>query len=144
MKVLIAEDDFTNRLILQGILQAYGAVHIAVNGREAVEAVRMAMDEREPYDLICLDIMMPEMDGQTALREIRAMEKEFGVFEQNQVKIVMITALADSGNVMAAILEHCNGYLLKPLHKASVLEHLHKFKLIPPTPAPDQVLLDTD
>jgi two-component system chemotaxis response regulator CheY len=132
MKVLIVDDDFTNRLILQGILQSYGTVHIAVNGREAVEAVRTAIELREPYDLVCLDIMMPEMDGQTALKEIRAMEMELGVQEHDRVKIVMITALGDSGNVMAAILEHCNGYLIKPFNKASVLEHLRKFRLIPP------------
>lgn len=132
MKVLIVEDDFTNRLILQGILQSFGTVHVAVNGREAIEAVRAAMDVREPYDLVCLDIIMPEMDGQTALREIRTMEEELGVRERDRAKIVMTTGLADSGNVMAAILEHCNGYLIKPLSKASVLEHLRKFRLIPP------------
>ena len=132
MKVLVAEDDFTSRLILQGILQSYGTVHIAVNGQEAVEAVRAALDMREPYDLVCLDILMPEMDGQSALKAIRAMEAELGVQDRARVNIVMITALADSGNVMAALLEHCNGYLLKPLNKASVLEHLRKFKLIPP------------
>lgn len=144
MKVLIVEDDFTNRLILQGIMQSYGTVHIAVNGQEAVKAVRAALEEGEPYDLVCMDIMMPEMDGQTALKEIRTMERELGISDRNRVKIVMTTALADSGNVMAAILEHCNGYLLKPLEKASVLEHLRKFRLIPPKPAPEQVLLDTD
>jgi len=70
MKTLIAEDDFTGRLLLQEILKRYGALHIAVNGKEAVEAVRTAMDAGEPYDLVCLDIMMPEMDGYQALAEI--------------------------------------------------------------------------
>ena len=75
-KQLLAEDDFTSRLLLQEILKLYGTPHIAVNGREAVEAVRAALKTHEPYDLICLDIMMPEMNGLQVLSEIRLMEKE--------------------------------------------------------------------
>ena len=75
MKSLIVEDDFTSRLLLQEYLKVYGIPHIAVNGREAVEAVRLALEARDHYNLICLDIMMPEMDGQQALREIRALEE---------------------------------------------------------------------
>ena len=78
MKTLIVEDDFTSRLLLQELLKGYGPAHVAVNGKEAVEAARMAMDAGEPYDLICLDIMMPEMDGHGALKEIRAQEEARG------------------------------------------------------------------
>ena len=66
MKTLIVEDDFTSRLLLQEILKRFGEIHIAVNGKEAVAAVRSAMDAGVPYDLICLDMMMPEMDGREA------------------------------------------------------------------------------
>ena len=52
---------------------------LRVNGKEAVEAVRNALETVEPYNLICLDIMMPEMDGQQALREIRDMEEARGI-----------------------------------------------------------------
>ena len=74
MKALIVEDDFTSRLLLQGLLQPFGVCHVCINGKEAVEAFKIALDQKEPYDLVCLDIMMPEMDGQTALKEIRAIE----------------------------------------------------------------------
>ena len=63
IKTLIVEDDFACRKALQIFLSEYGNCFIAVNGCEAVEAVRQALDEDQPYDLICLDIMMPEMDG---------------------------------------------------------------------------------
>ena len=76
MKTLIVDDDFTNRLLLQELLRPHGQSHVAVNGREAVDAVGVALEAKEPYDLICLDIMMPEMDGQEALGKIRALEEK--------------------------------------------------------------------
>jgi PleD family two-component response regulator len=68
MRTLIVEDNHTNRLLLQSVLSIYGECHIAVNGREAVAAFRVAQERGKMYDLICMDIMMPEMDGQTALK----------------------------------------------------------------------------
>jgi two-component system, chemotaxis family, chemotaxis protein CheY len=130
MRVLVVEDDFTSRLILQEILKDHGTVHIVVNGREALEAVRAAMLTGELYDLICMDIMMPEIDGQTALKQIREMERKAGICDPNCVKIVMTTALGDKDNVMDAIREHCDGYMIKPYNKATLLDHLRKFALI--------------
>ena len=130
MKTLIVEDNFTCRLVLQGFLDIYGTSHIAANGKEAVEAVRMSMQEKIPYDLICLDIMMPEMDGQEALLRIRAFEEANGIKSTKGSKILMTTALADIKNVMKAYHSLCDGYLTKPLDKAKVLEELRKLKII--------------
>ncbi len=129
MKTLIVEDDFTSRLFLQEALKAYGACHIAVNGEEAVEAVRMALEKDEPYDLICLDIMMPEMDGQEALKKIRTQEEDSGISSSTGAKILMTTALGDLQNVSAAYRGLCDGYLVKPISKASLLEELQKHGL---------------
>ena len=63
LKILIVEDDFMVRQILRDILEPYGVVDIAVNGEEAVQAFRVAWRQNHPYDLICMDIMMPVMDG---------------------------------------------------------------------------------
>ena len=79
MKYLIVEDDFAARRLLQRYLSNYGDCDIAVDGNEAVEAFRQAVDEKEPYDLICLDIMMPNMDGHEALKVIRQIESEHGI-----------------------------------------------------------------
>jgi two-component system chemotaxis response regulator CheY len=130
MKTLIVEDDFTSRLLLQELLKSYGPFHIAVNGREAVEAARAALESGEPYDLICLDIMMPEMDGQQALKEIRAMEQARGIVLSNWTKIVMTTALGDKANVLEAVEGKCNAFLVKPIRKAKLLEELRRLKLI--------------
>ena len=131
MKTLIVEDDFTSRLLLQELLKSYGPAHIAVNGKEAVDAVRAAFRSGErPYDLICLDIMMPEMDGQEALRQIRGLEEANGIKSSRGSKIVMTTALGDINNMSNAFFSLCDGYLTKPIAKAKLIEELHKLEVI--------------
>jgi two-component system, chemotaxis family, chemotaxis protein CheY len=129
MKMLVVEDEFTCRLLLQEHLRPYGTTHAAVTGKEAVEAVKAAMDASDPYDLICMDVMMPEMDGQEAVVKIRAMEKERGVSWENGVKIVMTTALDDVKNVSMAYGNLCDGYLVKPIHQDVLTEELKKLGL---------------
>jgi two-component system chemotaxis response regulator CheY len=130
MKTLIVEDDFTSRLLLQGLLQSYGPCHVAVNGNEAVQAARTAIAGKAPYNLICIDIMMPEMDGQTALKEIRALESEAGILSSDGSKIIMTTALDDKKNVMSAFREQCDAYMVKPIDRDTLVENLRSLRLI--------------
>jgi two-component system chemotaxis response regulator CheY len=130
MKTLIVEDDFTSRLLLQELLKSYGPSHIAVNGEEAVEAVNTALEAGEHYDLICLDIMMPKMDGHEALRIFRDQEEARGIRSSEGAKILMTTALSDIQSVMEAYRNLCDGYLTKPIEKAKLLEELRNLKLI--------------
>jgi two-component system, chemotaxis family, chemotaxis protein CheY len=101
MRTLIVEDGFTSRLLFQAFLAKYGECHIAVNGKEAVAAFRASQESGKEYDLICMDIMMPEMDGQTAVKEIRALEAAgqskatngARIVLSNRPRIIMTTAL---------------------------------------------------
>ena len=131
MKTLIVEDDSTSRLLLHEILKSYGTCDLAENGKQGVAAATAALDAGEPYDLICLDIMMPEMDGQEALRLIREHEKTYGILSPNGSTVIMTTALDDIKNVGAAYKGLCDAYQTKPINKASLLEELRKLKLIP-------------
>lgn len=119
-----------NRLLLQELLKPYGEVHIAVNGKEAVEAVRVAMQANRPYDLVCLDIMMPEMDGQTALHAIRRMEESKGITSTYGAKIVMTTAVDDQQNIISAFRSLCDGYLVKPIDRTKLLDQLKTLGLL--------------
>ena len=130
MKTLIVEDDFVSRTIMQEFLKQYGPSHIAVNGKEAIEAVRLALERQEPYDLICLDIMMPEVDGLQALRSIRAHEESAGLPPSKTAKIVMTTALRDFQNISDAYGNHCDAYVTKPINKAQMTAQLKKLGLI--------------
>ena len=130
MKTLIVDDAFVCRLLLQELLKGYGPCHLAVNGKEAVEAVCMALEEDQPYDLICLDIMMPEMDGQQALKEIRGLEETTRVTSRKRARIVMTTADSDNACVLTAIQEDCDYFLIKPIRKEKLLETLRTMSLI--------------
>ena len=130
MKCLVVEDDFAARRLLKRYLSDYGDCDVAVDGREAVESFRQAMDEKEHYELICLDIMMPNMDGREALRAIRQIEHEHGIEGLDGVKVIMTTALGDSKNVIGSFREGCEAYIVKPVEKDKLLEEMENLGLI--------------
>ncbi len=129
MKTLVAEDDFSNRIVLQTMLSPFGEVHIAVNGREALDAFKAAHEQGKPYELVCLDIMMPEMDGQAVLRNMRAFEEKHGVHRSSRCKIVMATVLGDQESVAEAVGGECDAYILKPFDTKTFLDRLREIGL---------------
>ncbi|NMC47870.1 MAG: response regulator [Desulfovibrio sp.] len=131
MRVLVVEDDFTSRKVLQKILSPFGEVDIAVNGLEAVEAFESSLNEKKPYDLICMDIMMPEMDGQEALKRIRTVEKAHSIRPADEVKVIMTTALDDPKNVVEAYYKGgATSYVPKPIDKHMLLHLLKNLGVI--------------
>ncbi|MEO5356543.1 MAG: response regulator [Nitrospirae bacterium YQR-1] len=133
MRILIAEDDFTSRTLLQHFLASYGDVDVTVNGAEAVDAFILAIDEGRAYDLICLDIMMPEMDGVAALQTIRNKEKAMGITSDDEVKIVMTTSLDAPKDVLEAYyrgVSRCNYYLTKPIDTRKLYALLVSYGLV--------------
>ncbi len=130
MRTLIVEDDFTSRLLLQSFLSQNGECHLAANGKEAVTAFGAAQASGQEYDLICMDIMMPEMDGQTAVKEIRALEEAGGTLSTNGAKIIMTTALDDVKNVVQSFKALCDAYLFKPIDTGKLLGHIQDLHLV--------------
>ena len=126
MKILIAEDDFVSRKILNTQLASLGEVDIAANGNEAFTAVKMAFETNQPYDLICLDIMMPEVDGIMVLKKIRQLEAQKGLNPETRSKIIMTTALSEKSHVLAAAQANCNGFLVKPIDRARLFDEIRK------------------
>ena len=105
MKILLAEDDFVTRKFMTNFLSKYGECDVTVDGMEAVDAFMMALEDDAPYDLVCLDIMMPVMDGYQALMGIRNLEKERNIPPEKAVKIIMTTALNEEKNVKMVDIE---------------------------------------
>ncbi len=132
MRFLVVEDDFGSRRLLQALLKPYGAVDVVVDGEEAVEAFRLAWEENDPYHALFIDIMMPNVDGQEALRRIREMESSIGVDERDQVRVVMTTALEDPKNVVEAYYRGgATSYLVKPIDRESLRAEMEKLGFTP-------------
>lgn len=130
LRMLLVEDDFASRLVLQTFLSRYGTCHVALNGGEAVEACREAAGRGEKYDLICMDIMMPDVDGIEAVRQIRALEEAQGIRSTSGTKIIMTTALDDVREVGRSYHELCDAYLVKPVDLSRVLLKMHAWNLV--------------
>jgi two-component system, chemotaxis family, chemotaxis protein CheY len=130
MKSLIVEDDPTSRFMLEKLLESFGTVCAVEKGVEAIGAFVVARQKSLPFDLICLDIMLPEMDGQEVLRTIRNLEENTGILRGDGVKVIMITALADNDHIFSSFRDFCDGYLVKPFDKAKLIEHLRNFGLV--------------
>lgn len=131
LRVLVVEDDFMVRQVVRDILEQYGAiVDIAVNGEEAVQAFRVAWRKQQPYDLLCMDIMMPIMDGHEALIKIREVEKTLGITGPEEVKVIMLSALDDAKTVMKAYYKGgATSYIVKPIEKERLLLEMKKIGL---------------
>lgn len=132
LRILIVEDDPVSQRVLQGILSPYGECDISPNGEDAVKSFfRTSLENDSPYDLICMDIMMPEVDGQQALRQIREIEKSMGIKGLECVNIIMVTALDDPKNVITAFKDHgAIGYVTKPITREKLLGEIRILGLI--------------
>jgi two-component system chemotaxis response regulator CheY len=98
---------------------------------EAIDAYMFAMKEKRPYDLICLDIMMPKIDGVKVLKAIRDLETLKGILPQKRAKIIMITALGEAELVETAFEYGCEAYASKPVDTEKLLEVIQRLGLIP-------------
>jgi two-component system chemotaxis response regulator CheY len=130
MRILIAEDDMISRKFLSKFLSQYGECDVVVDGMEALDAYLISVKEKEPYDVICLDIMMPKVDGVKVLKAIRDFEKQRGVMPDKKVKIIMITALADTEYVHKAFEIGCEAYAAKPIDTDKLIEVMKKLEII--------------
>lgn len=133
MKTLLAEDDFASRKFMDKYLSQYGECDVTVDGEEAVSAFMMALEDDIPYDLVCLDVMMPVLDGYQVLKAIRDIEKEKKITNDKKVKVIMTTALNEERNVKKAFELGCEAYSGKPIDIEKFEKVLIKLKLIPET-----------
>ncbi|MBF0137406.1 MAG: response regulator [Magnetococcus sp. DMHC-1] len=131
MKILIADDELNNRLLLKKILSPYGQCDMVANGSDALTVFEHALGDNTPYNLICLDIMMPMLDGQETLRRIRELEKQMDIPAHAEATIFMISALDSPQVVMESFHKGgCTDYLTKPVLREKVLEKLREYGLI--------------
>lgn len=125
LKVLIVEDEPVSRKLLEQLMQPYAKSQSAVNGQQAFMAFISAMEKGEPFDLICLDIILPEIDGGSVLNGIRKFEADRGIAAEDGVKVVFTTALMAS-----EVDESKTKHVTKPLNKGKVETMLRQLDLL--------------
>ncbi len=132
MRALIVEDDPTSCKVLKKVLSTFGHCDVAVNGKEAVDIFRRSLDMAQPYDLICMDIMMPQLSGQEALRSIREIEKQAEISAVNEVKVMMTSALDETKEVVEALFQGgACAYFVKPIQVDNFVHELKNLGIIP-------------
>ena len=130
MKVLIVEDDYITSQVMNEILSQIGECDIAEDGLKGIELFADAHNAEDPYDVIFLDIMMPEIDGQEVLFQIRDIEKERKLHGLDGVRIIMTTALDDFDNIKKAFKNQAEGYIVKPVDKDKIYKVLKDLSLL--------------
>jgi PAS domain S-box-containing protein len=117
-RILVAEDNIVNQRVAAALLTKRGhSVTVVNNGREAIDALG-----REQFDLVLMDVQMPEMDGFEATAAIRALERDTG----RRIRIVAMTAHAMTGDRERCLAAGMDDYLSKPIDQRSLYEVVEK------------------
>ena len=130
MRTLIVEDNLVSSTVLLEYLSGHSDCVVASDGQEGVREFADALNHREPFDLILLDVMMPNMDGHQVLQKVREIEKERGIYGLAGVKVIMVTALGDAENVFQSFREGCEAYIVKPVRKKVLMAEMAELGLM--------------
>lgn len=150
MRILSADDEQVSRILMERIMSSYGECVAVDGGKAALAAFKAAKEQGKPFDLVTLDISMPDMDGLDVLYEIRDIEKNKNAPVDKKCVIIMVTASADKDTIVTAVQAGCNDYIAKPIDRDTVLKKLIKVGLVAASPensAKDQTAgksLDSD
>ena len=129
MRILIVDDEFVSRKKAQKIMSEYGECDITINGTEALDAFHLAQEEGKPYDLVTMDILMPDMDGIEALKKIREWEESRNIQLGKGVKVMMLTASKASDSVLSSFNEGSEAYIVKPFNEENLAGALNELGL---------------
>ncbi len=124
MKILIAEDEKICRKVLTSIMESIGECIVTESGGEAISQFTKACSDNERFDLVALDVEMPDFSGIEVLKQIRTIEKEKGYTKAQQTKAIMITSKTDEAAVLGSLKAGCDNYIVKPVTKERVLSKL--------------------
>lgn len=130
MKILIVDDNKQSRIILDRFLAEKGTIHTAADGDEALAYFKQSVQEKHYYDLFFLDIMLNGIDGHTLLKKLKNFVKKYYPDPEKR-KFVLVTALADSLNIIQGFKEGCDSYLVKPVTREKLSEVMHRLGISP-------------
>jgi putative nucleotidyltransferase with HDIG domain len=137
MRILVVDDELVSRMKMKKIMEGFGKCTEADTGERAIALFRNARIKDVPYDLITMDISMPDMDGIEALEKIREIEKAENVPQDMWVKVFMVTAHGDKDTIISSIRNGCNDYIMKPFSRQIITKKVLENGLIPNGTIPD-------
>ena len=131
MNILIVDDLLNNRKFLRDIMKPYGRCDMVADGREAVEMFEAELTDGDPYDLVLLDVMMPRMNGQEVLTEMRGIERKCNAPSVEGTPIFMVTAVDASQSILKAFYHgKCTDYIAKPFTTEQLLNKLREHDIL--------------
>ena len=122
MKILVVDDELVSREKMLKILSSFGSCQEAQTGRGAISMCEVELNKGRPFDLIALDIGLPDLQGIDALVEIRELEK---LYKIGQSKVLMVTGVSDRDSVITSIQAGCDSYIVKHFNMDMVVLKLH-------------------
>lgn len=127
MQILVVDDDLASREKMEVILGTYGRCQAAESGSEAISYFRRALEQHQAFNLVTLDIAMPDLDGTEVLLQMRRLEKDYQIPNDQRSKIIMVTGRSDKEQVICCVEGGCDDYIAKPFNHqimSTKLKHL--------------------
>ena len=130
MRSLIADDEKTGRILLENILKDFSECQHATNGSEALAMALAAIEVNRPFELICLDIDMPELGGKEVLAAIRAKEEEMGLVGSKAATVIITTGHCDISNMYESNSAGCTSFFCKPIDRQKLISELTRLGIV--------------
>ena len=130
MRILIVDDEIVSRTKMDTLMRSFGECRTAENGRQAIALLEEAVSDGQAFDLVTLDINMPDMQGPEVLQHIRALETNRHIPENKRSCVVMVTSQSDKANVLSCIGAGCNDYITKPFNIQIIRAKMDKLGLL--------------
>jgi two-component system chemotaxis response regulator CheY len=130
-RYLIVEDDEMSREMLRDFLSEFAPCEVAENGLEGLILFENSLLANNPYSLLCIDLMMPEMNGLALIRKIRELEKTHMISMESRTKIFVISASDSTWDKADLMLDGlCDDYIVKPFNRSVLMADLYKNKIV--------------
>lgn len=130
MRILVVDDDYASRLKLKALLHSIGDVDSASDGELALCMFEKAIQEGVPYELVTMDIGLPDMRGHEVVQRMRQVEDATQAYlADSEMKVLMITGMQDAKNIIASFRGGCEGYLVKPVTREKLQESLKELAI---------------
>jgi HD-like signal output (HDOD) protein/CheY-like chemotaxis protein len=128
MKVLVIDHDPTISKSFEELPIDTTGLQALRSGDAAIRGVKNALKRRDPFELIAIDIDLPDMDGRKVILEIRKIEQEWSIPNEKRAFVMMVTAKADAKSVKTSFASGCNAFIVKPFNVDTVVKTLAKSK----------------